>query len=220
MLENIIFFQDLCWLHIQACILSHSSTSLQVYLMIFYNILVNTNAPTGIKQICIFYWSAILSKSENFKQSSVKTADNHSFQTVRSRFSTMNIRNIRNRAMQTFSGLLAQMAPLEQAKTTLKTSKFLLFSTNRQHYFTMLKFSSAGPSILMKWEIQVWINNQTSFSWRKKIKRKAKTEFNILFFLSKGSGSDCCIYYLSYDTQVITSTWSHRPVKKGRPKDM
>lgn len=74
-----IFFQSLHKLYTQTYILAHSSTYLQVYLMIFYNSLVNT--PTSIKPIGIFYWSAILSKSENFRlaQPSLKTADNIPF---------------------------------------------------------------------------------------------------------------------------------------------
>lgn len=75
----VFFFQNLHEFYTQNSILSYFSTSLQVYLMIFYNSLVNT--PTGIKQIGIFYWSAILPKNENFRlaQSLPKTPDNISF---------------------------------------------------------------------------------------------------------------------------------------------
>lgn len=102
---------------IHKSVFSHSSDSLQVYLMIVYNILVNTNTRTGIKQICISYWSATLTPKWEFSllQSSLKAADNHSFKTV-GRFSTRNI-IFRNRIMQTFWELLAEMAALEEVKT-------------------------------------------------------------------------------------------------------
>lgn len=133
------------WPHTQTCILSHSSTSLQTDLTISYNSLVNTNTPTGIKQIRTVYWSALLPRNENFRlvQSSLKQLTTFFLNSQKQIFSKEhNFQEERN--MQTFCELLVQTVPLKQVRTkhleNIQNSPFSL-----HELADTLRFSSTGP---------------------------------------------------------------------------
>lgn len=156
------------WPHTQTCILSHSSMSLQTDLTISYNSLVNTNTPTGIKQIRTVYWSALLPRNENFRlvQSSLKQLTTFFLNSQKQIFSKEhNFQEERN--MQTFWELLVQTVPLKQVRTKhLENPKFSFFFAWIGRYTPVFKYRTS--------EQQLFWNGKFKYeqitSWGKKIK--------------------------------------------------